>query len=145
MKKSNPNSGITLVALVITIIILLILAGITINLTVGQQGILRRAQEAGKNYQESANKEKSELDNLLNEVDDIIKDMGIKFPEVYVALKGDTLSFFNNESEMKHYVEEEGKSYGKIEKIYTCNEAGIPNIPWFEDRNSITTVNIAKK
>ena len=41
------KAGITLVALVITIIVLLILAGITINLTVGQRGILNRAQEAG--------------------------------------------------------------------------------------------------
>ena len=39
------KARITLVALVITIIVLLILAGITINLTVGQRGILTRAEE----------------------------------------------------------------------------------------------------
>ena len=39
-KTKNLKRGITLIALVITIIILLILAGITINLTVGQRGIL---------------------------------------------------------------------------------------------------------
>ena len=44
MKKGSR--GITLIALVITIIVLLILAGITINITVGQRGILARAQEA---------------------------------------------------------------------------------------------------
>ena len=53
--------GITLIALVITIIVLLILAGITINLTVGQNGILNRAQEAGKNYKESEVRENVEL------------------------------------------------------------------------------------
>ncbi len=60
------RKGITLVALVITIIILLILAGITINLTIGQRGILKRAEEAGKNYQEVAGKEDEELRKLDN-------------------------------------------------------------------------------
>ncbi len=62
----SNNKGITLVALVITIIILLILAGITINLTIGQRGILKRAEEAGKNYQEVAGKEDEELRKLDN-------------------------------------------------------------------------------
>ena len=74
-KKNNPHvkpefvsarNGITLVALVITIIILLILAGITISLTIGQRGILKRAEEAGKNYQEVAGKEDEELRELDN-------------------------------------------------------------------------------
>ena len=102
MKRLKQVEGITLIALIITIIILLILAGITINLTVGQKGILRRAQEAGKNYQESADRESEEIENLLKNVDDIMNNnTEIKFPEVYVALKGDTLSFFNNASEMQ--------------------------------------------
>ena len=66
------NSGITLIALAITIIILLILAGITISLTIGQRGILNRAQEAGKNYQEAAKREDEQLSNFLEETDDII-------------------------------------------------------------------------
>ena len=40
MKKQK---GITLIALVITIIILLILAGVVINLTLGENGIIRLA------------------------------------------------------------------------------------------------------
>lgn len=63
MKKTK---GITLIALVITIIILLILAGITISLTIGQMGILRRAQEAGKNYMDAAKEEDKQLSKLLN-------------------------------------------------------------------------------
>ena len=43
MKK---NSGITLIALVITIIILIILAGITISAVFGENGLILRAQEA---------------------------------------------------------------------------------------------------
>ncbi len=66
------GNGITLVALVITIIVLLILAGITISLTIGQRGILTRAQEAGRNYQEAAKKEDEDLDEFLGEADNII-------------------------------------------------------------------------
>ena len=56
----------------ITIIILLILAAITINLTVGQRGILRRAEEAGRNYQEAAKREDEELSNLWAEAENIL-------------------------------------------------------------------------
>ena len=44
--KKNKNSGITLIALVITIIVLLILAGISIMMLSGNNGILKRAGEA---------------------------------------------------------------------------------------------------
>lgn len=37
------NGGITLIALVITIIVLLILAGISINLVLGENGVLAKA------------------------------------------------------------------------------------------------------
>jgi len=40
------QKGITLVALVITIIVLLILAGVTISLTLGDNGLLNRAEQA---------------------------------------------------------------------------------------------------
>ena len=45
MKKTN-NAGITLIALVITIIVLLILAGISIAMLTGSNGILTKANEA---------------------------------------------------------------------------------------------------
>lgn len=40
------NKGITLIALVVTIIVLLILAGVSIAMLTGQNGILNRASEA---------------------------------------------------------------------------------------------------
>lgn len=40
------NKGITLVALVVTIVVLLILAGISLNLVLGENGIITRAQQA---------------------------------------------------------------------------------------------------
>ena len=48
MKKrlEGKNKGITLIALVITIIVLLILAGISIAMLTGENGILTKADEA---------------------------------------------------------------------------------------------------
>lgn len=44
--KTKNSKGITLVALVITIIVLLILAGVSISLVVGQNGVLGKATNA---------------------------------------------------------------------------------------------------
>ena len=47
MKEKKKNvRGITLIALVISIIVLLILAGVTIGSLTGENGILTRAKEA---------------------------------------------------------------------------------------------------
>ncbi|MCI8352783.1 MAG: hypothetical protein HFJ58_04185 [Clostridia bacterium] len=59
---SNPNA-ITLIALIITIIILLILAGVTINLILGDNGLFKTAKQAGESYDEAVAREK--LDTVL--------------------------------------------------------------------------------
>ena len=47
MKNKNQMSkGITLIALVITIIVLLILAGVSISMLIGENGILKQASDA---------------------------------------------------------------------------------------------------
>ena len=48
-KEMKKNNGITLIALVITIIVLLILAGVTIATLTGENGILTRASDAKEN------------------------------------------------------------------------------------------------
>ena len=56
-EKMRKNKGITLIALVITIIVLLILAGVSIATLTGENGILAKAQVAGKRTQEGTEKE----------------------------------------------------------------------------------------
>lgn len=58
------QKGITLIALVITIIVLLILAGITISLTLGEHGIINMAEKSGKNYTNAANYEQAGLNKI---------------------------------------------------------------------------------
>lgn len=57
----SAQTGITLIALVITIILLLILAGIGIYLSIGQRGILQVAQQAGEEHKKAQLKEELEL------------------------------------------------------------------------------------
>lgn len=57
----NSHQGITLVILVITIIVLLILAGITINLALGDGGIVSKAKQAAEKYKQA---EKNEIEML---------------------------------------------------------------------------------
>ncbi|MDO5557656.1 MAG: hypothetical protein Q4G05_05415, partial [Clostridia bacterium] len=58
----SHSSGITLIALIITIVIMLILAGITINLTLGENGIFQKAKLAKQEYELATIKEKMELE-----------------------------------------------------------------------------------
>ena len=62
------KNGITLISLVITIIILIILAGIVINLTIGERGIFNKAKLGKENYMISANEEMQMITNLDKEI-----------------------------------------------------------------------------
>ena len=78
MVRKNER-GITLIALVISIIILLILAGITIVAISGENGIIQRAVEAREETEEA---EKIEQ-NTLNSYEDTINEyMGIDWDRV---------------------------------------------------------------
>ena len=57
--KNSKERGITLIALIVTIIVLLILAGITIATLTGENGIITRAREAGE--QTEIGREKEEI------------------------------------------------------------------------------------
>ena len=61
-KSSINNQGITLIALVITIIVLLILAGITITTLTGDNGILSKANNASE---ETKKKEYEEVLKII--------------------------------------------------------------------------------
>lgn len=49
-KIKKQAKGITLIALVVTIIVLLILAGVALNLTIGQNGVFQRAEQAANTW-----------------------------------------------------------------------------------------------
>ena len=66
MKK---NKGITLVALVVTIVVLLILAGVSINLVLGNNGIIAKAKEAETKSAEASQNDLKGMSDLEDEMD----------------------------------------------------------------------------
>ena len=67
MNKTKRNSkGITLIALVITVIVLLILAGITIAALSGDNGILTMSKEAKEKTKQAQKEEEKTLSNMEN-------------------------------------------------------------------------------
>lgn len=63
-KKEN---GITLVALVVTIVVLLILAGVSISLVLGQNGLVNRAKDAANATNTAATSENQAFEKYDNE------------------------------------------------------------------------------
>ena len=63
------NKGITLVALIITIIILLILAGVALNLAINNGGLFSKTQEGVELYEQAGVNEQSELAIAEAEID----------------------------------------------------------------------------
>ena len=70
------NKGVTLISLVVTIIVLLILAGITIGTIFDDNGIIEKAQEAANATEEAAKNDQAAINGLLNEMDSIINGIG---------------------------------------------------------------------
>jgi len=64
------QKGITLVALVVTIIVLIILAGVSIALVLGDNGIITKAKEGQQNYALGANEEAAQMSNALTWVNE---------------------------------------------------------------------------
>ena len=60
-KIKRQVKGITLIALVVTIIVLLILAGVALNLTIGQNGIFQRAEIAANTWRNAETNEQLAL------------------------------------------------------------------------------------
>jgi len=60
----RKEKGVTLVALVITIIVLLILAAVSITTLFGQEGIITKAKKAGEDTKAAANNEALFLFNV---------------------------------------------------------------------------------
>ena len=69
MKK---NKGITLVALVVTIVVLLILAGVSINLVLGNNGIIAKAKDAETKSAEASQNDLIGMNELAQQLEEQI-------------------------------------------------------------------------
>ena len=62
----RKERGITLVALVITVIVMLILAGVAISALSGQEGLFSKTKDAADTYTREAQVENEKIENLID-------------------------------------------------------------------------------
>ena len=83
----KKQRGITLIALVVTIIVLIILAGVSINMLVGDNGIITKAQEAKKDTEQAQQDELQGLSSLETAIEEALgnvynEEKGVNKPEL---------------------------------------------------------------
>ena len=148
-KTSKQEKGITLIALILTIVVLLILAGVTINLAVNNQGIFNKAKTATRAYENATEDERTGLDEADKEIakympggsettgndplkntdrtiDDLIADEGDSNKDNVVDTKDDLRGFYidlNNDGNLD--TTNDGVIYGDLltggKGLYFCH------------------------
>lgn len=129
MRKMLKNkNGITLIALVITIVVLLILAGVTLNLVLDNNGIIQKSKEARSETIVADEKEKVEMAYVsaaLKKLGDTVTaeelqeevDSSVGAGKTVVTTNGDgTLNVLFNATENNYNVDE-----GTVEKVEIDN------------------------
>lgn len=100
------NKALTLISLVITVIILIILAGVTINLVIGENGLLQRTKTAKEEYNKSQTNEQKKLEELYSSIMIATNDNA----EINISVE-----------DLKKLIQEEVKL--QLENKYTTTEA----------------------
>lgn len=122
MEKSRKNKGITLVALIITIIILLILAGVTI-IVVTQTGLLKSAKRTKKATENAQIEENTILESYENKINKVVGGVSGSRDDIS---ESDGLKKQKTMSEAEHFI---GEYYLDGKPIYskTINCGNYPN------------------
>ena len=148
--KKERNNGITLIALVITIIVLLILAGVTIASITGENGILSKATNARDNNTKASAEEKVKTEVLgsygsdgklsLDDLNNNLKNVdGLKY-------NGSAISASNKIESLPATVNVDGydvviTEQGNVEKPKTLEDAKTDDMLTKNDDTPITVDN----
>ena len=120
--KKNSEKGVTLLTLGITIIILIILSSVTINMTLGDNGLVSQAQKKNSIAINKINKE----DQLMNSLTE----------EYSQTMSEDSISKITVPMSSKEISKDAGKYYGAEVKGYECENNGVQKWRIFYADNS---------
>lgn len=124
----KKKSGITLIALIITIIVLLVLAGVVINLSMGENGVITKAQIVVGKYENASKSEEEILNQYIDEIDIAITRGNIIISEAeYNKLK--LLNKPNLWEVGNEYDFDDGVYGRRYTGTYTVNGQIVGNIP----------------
>ena len=117
----NKSKGITLIALVITIVVLIILAGVTLNLTLGENGIFKKAEQAKEEYINSQIDEEVSINTISEQL------MGDKKAVGQITLSQTNLTIFIEET-------------AELTATISPSDATNKNIKWSSTNTNVATV-----
>ena len=132
MKRIENNKGITLIALVVTIIVLIILAGISISALTNENGIIKEAKDAKASHEKARIQEEFELASVqalkenINTSEDLSSYLQSKFSGISKINKTDTYVRFDYKGQ--EIVADVNGKITFIDKIYTVVACGA-NVP----------------
>lgn len=114
--KNKQERGITLIALIVTIVVLLILTGITLNMLFGNNGVIKMAKKSIEDYKNSKKEEDRELLSVFD------KEFA-SYNGMLQVVDGELLNQYNEKIQLrglvgtalskysKHYKDSQGFSY----------------------------------
>ena len=135
-EKLKNGKGITLIALVVTIVVLLILAGVSISLILDNNGIIQKSKEARNKYAQAKENDQADLTNVSDWIDEAKKIPEIVEPEniddwIFSEEADGTIiikSYKGRETTVTipNYIN--GKPVKKIESGYSTGMAGMGHL-----------------
>ena len=82
MNRIKKEQAVTLIALVVTIVILIILAAVSMNMVLGDQGIFKKAQEGANSMHDAEVNTQMAFNSITDEMDKIIAGNSTQNPEI---------------------------------------------------------------
>ena len=151
-KINYREAGITLVALVVTIIVLLILAGVTITLALSNNGVIGRAQQASNTWANATNDEEAMMGGLGQQIDDLsnvnsgggstgLSEAQISAINTHTGLQ--EISYKPAANASTSVVIPSDKNGGATEQTFTQANLGTQSLEWYvlsADENGVNLV-----
>ena len=106
--------------------------------SIGPNGLIQRAEEAGRNYQNAAEEEEKQLAELMNMMNGDKEETNeeVASEDIYVSLNGNTLSFYNNEEVARANADSDAHYYGNIKGT---------EAPWRSEKEIIEQIQIVNR
>ena len=119
-RTSKTEKGITLLALAVTIIIMLILAGVTLNAALGDHGLIKEAQATVNDYEDAQEEESESLEKIRNQITQNRKKNNNNTENTNkITFKGNTngIDVTLDAESLKDYYGEEVTSFSSVEGV----------------------------
>ncbi len=123
-KVLNNQNGITLIALVVTIVILIILATVAINAVFGDNGLIRKAEQAKEIQEQATRNEEEVMNTLLGEFAEFMGELPItpKLSEGMVPVKWNGSNWVMTTEEDKEWYNYGNKQWANVVLTPTSGE-----------------------